>query len=519
MTRKLAGINVMSWRVKSLVCSFVAVGCGMTAVPAVDPQASQGEQNNASADAGADGGTAGAGGEPADSSLVGGEVPVGTPGLFVNAVSFRNVGRHGEDLRVAVKGRDPSRTTSSMHVRLVDKDGNPVPALDTDWDGEPDSAEKRYRFSESTLGQDTFMGAVIIPRVYSATSPVARVVVALENEAGQRSDSKEQPLATQAIKASGESCDALKIVNRCDDGLACIGNPATCKEGGAPVLSRVAYFGGNTPKMIFEGTDSDEDIEHIDIEFLDAQDNAKSVDLGPEDQPAYQSEFRLSARYGTVGAQFYLATNPVTRFVQLVPKIGVTASDLRGQRSARQVVAVTNPTLRTVGQPCDPAGFDMCAAGSVCTPGVVGVKNQCSFPIPLRSAKCSAAPLLNPGKGKTTVFGKAEGVSLWDAPADCVSPENLHARPESTVRLRLDSPAPTLIISTALPETEFDTVLYLLPGCATSSASALGCNDDVQGYSSTLTLRDVPAGDYTIVVDSVRPKGGRFGVSVEVQGN
>jgi len=89
-------------------------------------------------------------------------------------------------------------------------------------------------------------------------------------------------------------------------------------------------------------------------------------------------------------------------------------------------------------------------------------------------------------------------------------------RPEGVARLHLAKAASTLTITTALPETTSDTILYLLPACAAADATPLGCNDDATGFSSTLTLTNVPAGDYAIVVDMAQPAGGRFGVQVSV---
>jgi len=82
------------------------------------------------------------------------------------------------------------------------------------------------------------------------------------------------------------------------------------------------------------------------------------------------------------------------------------------------------------------------------------------------------------------------------------------------VMLKVDHDVSSLTVSTATPETDFDTVLYVLPACASSSSQALGCNDDTQGYSSTVTLTNVPAGTYVVVVDSASSRTGHFGLSV-----
>jgi hypothetical protein len=56
-------------------------------------------------------------------------------------------------------------------------------------------------------------------------------------------------------------------------------------------------------------------------------------------------------------------------------------------------------------------------------------------------------------------------------------------------------------------------------GGDSGTAGALGCNDDDpnNGYASTLTLNNVPAGNYWVIVDSVTSKGGTYGLTISVQ--
>jgi hypothetical protein len=60
----------------------------------------------------------------------------------------------------------------------------------------------------------------------------------------------------------------------------------------------------------------------------------------------------------------------------------------------------------------------------------------------------------------------------------------------------------------------------VIPNCADDSSGALGCNDDDldgSGYASTVTLANVPAGDYSIIVESGQLEGGVYGVSATVK--
>ena len=118
--------------------------------------------------------------------------------------------------------------------------------------------------------------------------------------------------------------------------------------------------------------------------------------------------------------------------------------------------------------------------------------------------------------GQLAAWGLVQGTSLWDPPAGCALASEV-GHPETVLSLKLTQNVNTLTLSTAMPETDFDTILYVLPSCATSSATALGCNDDTQGYSSTLTLTNVAAGTYYVVVDSANSQAGHFGLSISTQ--
>ncbi len=217
-----------------------------------------------------------------------------------------------------------------------------------------------------------------------------------------------------------------------------------------------------------------------------------------------------------VGPKFFFATKPSTAFVSVVPKLGVTVKDIFGNASERVVVPAVNKPARAAGQSCDVNGFDSCAPGNICAPGLADVTNMCAVIGTHRNAKCNAGAGLDPAKGITKAFGRTAGSSVWDAPTGCVGAE-IANMPESVVRLQLTKPAATLTVTTALPETDHDTAVFVLSGCAESSATALGCNDDTQGYSSSVTLKNVPAGLYMIVIESVQMRGGQWGVSVDVK--
>ncbi|MCW5833169.1 MAG: hypothetical protein KIS78_12275 [Labilithrix sp.] len=437
------------------------------------------------------------------------------PGL--TSASFRNVGRRGEDIVLHVVGTDAAMRTSAAHVRFTDDADAPVKALDTDWDGIADAAESTFHFDTSALGSASFEATITIPSSFGPTSKIKKAFVALEDEAGARSAELAATMTFQALKLDDEPCDPRHVESRCEAGLACGGAPAVCQPGSAPSISKVAYVGGAAPKMLFRGEDPDEDIASVSVEFLDGQNQPKTVVLTGEAQDGTSgSSVVIDAEGSAFGTTFFVEAFPAPSFVSQVPKIAATAADRVGRTSTRLITPLSTLPVRSTGQTCDPDGFDACAPNAVCFPGIRSEKNTCRAASTTRTQKCKDAPALDPAKGVTRAYGAVSGVSLWDAPAGCV-PNDATGRPEAAVQLHLASAARTLTITTALPETSFDTALYLVPACAASSAAALGCNDDAKGYASELVLKDVPAGDYTIVVESVQRRGGRFGVAVSAE--
>jgi|CZKU01.1.fsa_nt_gi hypothetical protein len=490
------------------------------------------------------GGSSGAPGSPGGTSPEAGPVPTGTPGsdsgtpppptpdgaapveagpppppssAVLGAIDLRTGGRHASDLVFDVQGSDPTGQTTELHVRLLDASNNPVAAFDTNWNGVADSAEQRLHFDGSTLGKKTFTQTVTLTGLYRNFPAVASAVVSLSDINGALSTSLQATLTEQAVAALGAGCDVTEIMSRCAEGLACGGTPPTCLAGVAPSLTQVAYYGGGSQSTeIFVGADPDEDLQTLVLQFLDAHGSPISVDLSGDGVSTPVSSYLLDARSG-VGQSFVFQNNPAAGFASLVPEILVTPEDVMGRKGTSVTVTVAPQVIRPAGQACDAYGINGCATGTVCSPRIVGAANTCSSVATLQSTVCKAAPQVATA-GLLAAWGQASGVSLWDPPSGCAVATAV-GRPESVVLLTLPKPVGTLTVSTAAPETDFDTVLYILPGCAVSTSSALGCADDSpnQGFASTVKLTDVAAGTYTIVVDSAGPQGGHFGLTVTTQ--
>lgn len=433
--------------------------------------------------------------------------------LGITSVTFRQVGRKGEDLLVEIEGTDSLKATSAVVLGFLDANGALVPAaVDTDWDGAPDAAEKRFHFETSTLGKDTFTGTVLVRGAFTAS--IHGVRAALEDEAGGRSAIKKADIAVQALRDANAACDKTKITDRCPAGMSCSGSPATCQPGVAPSLAKAAYVGGANGRMLFKGIDPDEDVTELSIEFLDASNQPVSVSWF-EDGPT-TSSIPLYPTWSE-GSSFLFEGIPSPEFAAQVAKIAATATDATGATSTRVISAKSSLATKSTGQACDPDGLDVCATGLVCAIATASAASPtCTSATTVRTKKCSALPALDPAKGVLRAFGRVEGVSTWDPPAGCI-PALATARPEAAVPLKLPKGAAKLTVTTALPETDFDTAVYLIPSCAATNVGALGCNDDEKGFSSTLTVNDVPPGDYTIVVESVPARGGHFGVAVTVE--
>jgi hypothetical protein len=111
---------------------------------------------------------------------------------------------------------------------------------------------------------------------------------------------------------------------------------------------------------------------------------------------------------------------------------------------------------------------------------------------------------------------RPRSTSLWDPPAGCAFATEVN-RPEAVIALTLGKAATTLTLSTAQPETNFDTVLYVLPSCATSLGTALMLRRRLERLCLDADTEKCRAGTYYVVVDSAGAEGGQFGLSVTAQ--
>jgi hypothetical protein len=500
------GLGLGLGGVLALACT-PAPADGTTATPAGTP--GDGTSSGEVANPVPDPGPGGAG--PGTGASSGGPVAAN---LAITQVKFRQAGRRGDGLFFEVKGKDSLKNTSAVVVELLSASDEPVKAFDTDWDGVLDSGTRRFHFDATTIGQASFTGSVLARGAFWAA--VKKVRVVLEDEAGGRSAPMMADIVMQQVREAGDACDPARLADRCQEHMSCSGAPAVCQTAVAPALAKVAYYGGAGGRMMFKGTDPDEDVASVSVEFLDGANKPIAVPWYDDPNAPSTSSLELTVKQPD-GSGFFIDTLPSPDFSAQVAKIAATATDAMGFASPRVIVPRAALAVKSAGQACDPDGLDACATGTLCAPGVASAAaNTCTSAATVRTKKCSAFGALDPSKGIVRAFGRVEGTSLWDPPAGCVGPE-AKGLPETAVPLRLSKPAAKLTISTALPETEFDTVVYLIPACAAAVTDLAPCNDDDKGFTSTLNLTNVPAGDYTIIVESARTRSGRFGLSVKAE--
>ena len=479
---------------------------------AVDPDGPGGSQSHAGKNSRA--GTGNGNGDSGDgsgaSTANGGSAGFqGTGVLSLTKVLAQVVGRFGDTVRFTVTGTQPDAGVYSLAVTFEDASGTPVKVFDGAWDGAASAADGRIPFD--THVRDIEFTATATSAPIPDIDRLVKAKVRLIDGRDQATDEVEVKVVAQKEVALGKPCDAANITDRCEVGQSCTGKTSVCTDGVAPTIVEVKYLHG--PVILTRGTDPDDDLSILHVEYLDASN--KPVVIDPD---TMITSFDYAAQNRSLAGVFFERETPAAPVEKLVNKIRVTAVDSLGHQSPPTTVSLTNVVRAGDGITCDPRGFIACIQDDVCGPGPSAAAGKCVKIKSARTNECAADAKLDPEKGITTVAGRIDGASLWDPPAECSNPENVD-RPEASVSLHLANPVSKLTVSSQRPETSIDTVVYLMPACASDTSTALGCNDDGMGggYASSFTLNDVPAGDYTIVIESGQLAGGPFGLVVSTE--
>lgn len=428
-------------------------------------------------------------------------------------------GRTGRDLRISIKGKDRNLDAATAWVRLLDAQGAPLVAFDSDRDGLADASEGPLTLEGKRWVGEVVTGTASVRGLFARTPGVTQVAVTLVDQASLRSEEQVVPVVAQVVRPRGSPCDPLFLVDRCEPGLGCRGMPAVCDEGLAPQVSRMAFYRSATggPIILVEGSEPEDDLLSIRFQFQSASGQPISIDSDGDGTPDLAT-FDADAAGLALDGAFFLRMQSGDGLDQQVPKLVAIPTDGAGHSGTPKIVAPSTMPVRSQGQSCDVRGFDACGPGLSCTPGIAGATNTCGSATPLRAAQCAAATVLVATAGGAKATGVAEGGSLWDAPGGC-STADPTGRPEGVVKVRLADRADRLTLSTVGAGTNFDTTLYVVNGCANDSRDALGCSDDVPGAAgaSRLVLTDLPAGDYVVVIDSFDPLGGAFELTATVE--
>ncbi|HEX4337169.1 MAG TPA: hypothetical protein VH062_14725 [Polyangiaceae bacterium] len=485
----------------------------LSACVAVDHGKNGGSSGGSGGDGNSGTGGTGAGGK---GSTDDGPPPTNTtPSLDV--FDAHVTGRNGDDLTLSASGTDAEGDVLFLSARFLNDAGDPVDVFDVHWNGIADAPQDRLQFDTSLLGHPRFDGTVTLAGYATLYPEATSVVLHLEDTAGNVSDDQTVTIGLQTEKKLGESCDADIVTSRCERGLACGGKKPVCQAGVAPALVNALYMrSSDGPRLLAAGGDADDDIATLRMEFFDNAGTPVKIDLNGDQIPDATS-WDLDAYGSSDHGAFFLKDQLGLGFEAISPRMKITPIDGEGKTGDPKSITIAAPLEQATLHACDPRGFDTCGTADLCAPGIVGVANSCTAATTVKKGVCAAAPVLDPAKSITTAYGRAQGISMWDPPAGCTQPGWIR-RPEGMAKLHLATVAHHLTVTTALPETRSDTVVYLVQNtaadCGGTVTAKTVCNDDTRGYSSTITATEVPAGDYLVIVDSVSESGGAYGVTV-----
>ncbi|MGE5788166.1 MAG: hypothetical protein ACM3ZE_26460 [Myxococcales bacterium] len=413
--------------------------------------------------------------------------------LTLTQASARIAGRLGNQLIVAVEGQAALGTLGALELTLEGASGKPIAFFDSNWDGIPDSSTGRVAPTAPPVGEKLNLEVALdgLERVEVPT----QLSVALVD----RRDGKTAPLLVaiqqQTVAELGETCDPSLVISRCRQGLSCSAKSRVCVGGTAPVISH-AYFrrGAEGPTIRADGIDPDEDVILIRVDFLSSAGKPVMLDLDGDDSPD-ANYLELDTGLVNRNAGFVVSIQSGLGFDVLSPQLGLTAIDAMGNVSPTQRVAISNGNTGSAGQVCDLDNLVGCAEGSVCIPGVLGTVTFCTDLAQAAATRCNVAATWNLSKDGPKFTGTTAGYSYFAPPLGCV-PDGAEDGPEALIQLHIDTATPHLVLTTAVPETTIDTALSVLSRCGGDFSTALACSDDSLGYTSSVTLSNLAAGDY-----------------------
>jgi hypothetical protein len=352
--------------------------------------------------------------------------------------------------------------------------------------------------------------------LFQSDAPPAAARVRLFDDAGHHNVATEVTIAPRVVRVVGESCDVLELADRCSDGLGCKGAPALCAPGEAPQITQVSYQpSADGPRLLIRGVDVDDDVVDVSVGFFNAAGDAVQVDLDGDDIEDASTALVDAGRAPDGTGAFFVAIDMGLGFDDVVRALDVVVRDRAGLATATQRVSLAPAPVRTVGNVCDPDGFDVCVDGALCS--AVGDRSLCRLQNARLGEVCSGLSSV-PFTGEAiTIAGTiTAGASVFQTPSGCASGA-VRERPEAVIAIEVTSALPRLTLSTAVDGTACDTVVAVYNSCGAPAPLACVDDDSDRLLTSTVVLSDVAPGTYVVVVESWDEDGGAFGLGVSAE--
>jgi len=497
----------------------VLVGCS-TAPKSQSANSSVGSNGNGGNHAGGKGGATTKGGTAAtgasSSGTAGGASGASVttpPSVTLSTARAWIGGRLGNELHIEVTGTSEVGQLASVELLLKDSSGNEVIHFDSNWDGTADSGRGRVVPDSPPTTKDYTVSVMVLGA--AGMTDLTQIDVALVDRSNACTDPITVEVTTPTVQTVDQQCDPTFVASRCRQGLSCTGSPPVCIAGTAPAIVKGAYQRGTEgPFMRARGTDPDEDVLLMRVDFLTANDTPVKLDLDADGIPESTS-FEVQVGMSNQNGGFTFVVESSSSFGVDVPKVGLTAIDSKLNESSTQHYALASRITRQLNAACDLDGFDVCPAGALCLPGKAVGTAYCTSNAQAQSLRCVTAPIWNIATDAKKITGTISGYSAWDAPSSCLTPVSLN-RPEAIIKMHVTAPIKSLTLSTDEPETQSDTVLYVQPACSSTTDKVLICNDDTSGFASSVTLTNLVAGDYFVIVEFVSAQSGGFGLRAKV---
>ncbi|MFO0669403.1 MAG: hypothetical protein U0235_07230 [Polyangiaceae bacterium] len=428
--------------------------------------------------------------------------PDGGPALpSLSLVTAHQSGRAGEDVVLTIEGSDPNQAAYAMEIALADATNAPVQAFKS-WSGVPTTAKRVVLFdTESARGTTDFKRTVTLHGFMRDNPTLRNVTGAIVADAGH-SNPMTTTIGLQTVRNLGQSCDPSLLNDRCAPGLACPTDTKKCATPTPPELTQFAYLSRESgAEMLFAGAAPADDLTGLHLEFLDETGAPVQIDMtGTQD---YKTSFDLPVLGASSHGEFFYAVQSAPAFSALVTQLAATPLGKSGQ-GTRVFSVLSAPSPAATGAACDLRGFATCSAEDSCIAGA------CVSTMAAITSAATKAMTVDPAKRKDAT-GYARGATLWgDPPSDCI-PAGAHDLPEGAITLHLAHGTQSLTLTTDREETTGKAALFVLPGAGANvdRNAPLGC---VSGYPATLTLSNVPSGDYTVVVAAWNAQGANFGL-------